>query len=52
MRRIIRDVILAAATLGLSGAAMVAGASVRLDWLAVSLILLWGIGHFYILEDD
>lgn len=52
MRRIFRDVILTAATLGLSGVAMVAGASFRLDWLAVALILLWAIGHFCVFADD
>ena len=52
MRRIIRDVILTAVTLGLCGVAMVAGAYLRFDWLAVSLILLWGIGHFCVFDDD
>ena len=52
MRRVIRDVILTAATLGLSGVAMVAGASFRLDWLALSLILLVAIGHFCVFADD
>ena len=52
MTRWLRDLLLTAVTLGLAGAALVAGALFRLDLLAVALLLLFAIGHFCVFPDD
>jgi hypothetical protein len=52
MRRTIRDLILTVVTLGVACGAMIAGASLRMDWLLVAILILWWIGEAHVFNHD